>query len=109
MNSGMQLVLHAHQLVQPNDTLITFYKTNKGKTFYLTGKRFAELLRKAIWKIHPDITLDNLKKYSAHSLRIWACVLLDKAGKFPEYIKKRLYWLSNSFRFYLRNTAIIQN
>jgi hypothetical protein len=53
--------------------------------------------------------LDNLKQYSAHSLRVWACVLLNEAGKFPDYIKKTLRWLGNSFRMYLRDTVIIQH
>jgi hypothetical protein len=35
--------------------------------------------------------------------------LLDKAGKFPDYIKKKLRWLGDSFRMYLRDTAIIQH
>jgi hypothetical protein len=35
--------------------------------------------------------------------------LLDKAGKLPDYIKKRLRWLGDFFRMYLRDTAIIQH
>jgi hypothetical protein len=35
--------------------------------------------------------------------------LLDGAGKSPDYIKKRLRWLGDSFRMYLRDTAIIQH
>jgi hypothetical protein len=27
----------------------------------------------------------------------------------PDYIKKRLHWLGDSFRMYLRDTAIIQH
>jgi hypothetical protein len=53
--------------------------------------------------------LDELKWYSAHSLRVRACVLLNKAGKLPDYIKKRLRWLGDSFRMYLRDIAIIQH
>jgi hypothetical protein len=34
--------------------------------------------------------------------------LLDEAGKPPDYIKKRLCWLSDSFRMYLRDTLAIQ-
>ena len=54
------------------------------------------------------MTKEELKRYSAHSLCVWACVLLDEAGKSPEYIKKRLRWLGDSFRMYLRDTSIIQ-
>ena len=60
-------------------------------------------------KVRPDTTPDKLKRYSAHSLRVWACVLLDEAGKLPDYIKKRLRWLVDSIRMYLRDTAIIQH
>jgi hypothetical protein len=85
------------------------YKTKKDKVIYLTGNKIAELLRKVVKKVHPDITLDKLKQYSAHSLRVWACVLLDKVGKLPDHIKKRLHWLCDSFRMYLRDMVIIQH
>jgi hypothetical protein len=35
--------------------------------------------------------------------------LLDEARKSLEYIKKRLCWLGDSFRMYLRDMAIIQH
>jgi hypothetical protein len=35
--------------------------------------------------------------------------LLDETGKSPDYIKKRLCWLGDSFRMYLRDMAIIQH
>jgi hypothetical protein len=67
---------------------VAVYKTKKGKIIYLTGNKIAELLQKAIKKVRPDTTLDELKQYSAHSWRVWACVLLDKAGKSPDYINR---------------------
>ena len=36
-------------------------------------------------------------------------MLLDEAGKSPDYIKKRLRWLGDSFRMYLRDTSVIQH
>jgi hypothetical protein len=36
-------------------------------------------------------------------------VLLDEAGKSPNHTKKRLRWLGDSLRMYLRDTAIIQH
>jgi hypothetical protein len=75
---------------------------------YLTGNKIAKLLRKAVKKVCPDTTPDKLKQYSAHSLQGWACVLLDEARKLPDYIKKRLRWLGDSFWMYLRDTAIHQ-
>jgi hypothetical protein len=86
---------------------VAVYKTKKGKAIYLTGNKIAKLLRKAIKEVRPDTTPYELKWYSAHSLRVWACILLNKAGKLLDYIKKRLRWLDDSFRMYLRDTAII--
>jgi hypothetical protein len=105
----MQLVLGAKRLNQPDDMPVAVYKMRKGKVIYLTGNKIAKLLRKAVKEVRPNTTSDELKRYSAHSLRVWACVLLDKAGKLPDYIKKRLRWLGDSFRMYLRDTAIIQH
>jgi hypothetical protein len=34
---------------------------------------------------------------------------LDEAGKSPDYIKKRLRWMGDSFRMYLRDTHVIQD
>ncbi len=109
MRSTVQLVLQARRLNQPDDMPVAVYTTKKGKVIYLTGNKIAELLRKAIKKVRPDTTPNKLKRYSAHSLRVWACVLLDEAGKLPNYIKKRLRWLGDFFRMYLRGTAIIQH
>jgi hypothetical protein len=106
---AMQLLLQARRLNQPDDMLVAVYKTKKGKVIYRTGNNIAEQLRKAVKKVRPDTTLDKLKRYSAHSLQVWACGLLDEVGKLPNYIKKRLHWLGDSFRMYLRNTAIIQH
>jgi hypothetical protein len=108
VRSAMRLVLRARQLNQPDDMPPGVYRTNKGKSIYLTGNKIAELLWKAVKSVRPDTTSEDLKRYSAHSLRVWAWVLLDKAGKPPDYIKKRLRWLGDSFRMYLRDTLAIQ-
>ena len=84
------------------------YRTKKGKSIYLTGNKIVEFLRKAVKSIRPDTSSEDLKQCSAHSLRVWAFVLLDEAGKPPDYIKKRLHWLGDSFRMYLQDTLAIQ-
>ena len=47
---------------------------------------------------------ETLLKYSCHSVRVWACVCLDEVGKQPDFIKKRLRWVGESYRVYLRDT-----
>jgi hypothetical protein len=81
----------------------------KDKLVYLTGKRFAALFREAVKTIYPNMSLVERARYSAHSLRVWACVLLDEAGMSPQFIMSRLRWMGNSFRMYLRDTDVIQD
>ncbi len=76
---------------------------------YITGFRIPFHFRAAAKAVHPNISKDDEQQYSAHSMRVWACVLLDEAGKSPEYIKKRLCWMGDSFRMYLRDTHVIQD
>ena len=109
VHSALRLVLRARCLNQPDDMPLGVYKTKRDKSMYLTGNKIAELLWKAIKSVRPDTTSEELKQYSAHSLRVWAWVLLKEAGKLPNYIKKRLCWLGDSFKMYLRDTSAIQS
>ena len=51
----------------------------------------------------------DLARYSAHSLQVWTCVLLDEVNMPPHFIQARLSWMGNSFRMYLRDTGVIQD
>jgi hypothetical protein len=81
----------------------------QGTTPLLDGKRIAILFGKAVKEIYPNTSKVDLLQYSAHFLRVWACVLLDKAGMSPEFIVYCLCWMGNSFRMYLWDTGIIQD
>ena len=50
-----------------------------------------------------------LQLWSAHSLRVGACVLLHAMGFAPQDIKWLLRWLSDAFMGYLRNIAILSD
>ncbi len=109
VRSAIRMVIRARQLQQPDDMPLAMYKTKKGEHLYLMGGKISKLLQGAVKRIRPDTSPEDIKRYSAHSLRVWACVLLNKAGKSPDYIKKRLRWLGDSFRMYLRDTSVIQH
>ena len=53
---------------------------------------------------HPWMTPEQLKRFSAHSIRVTAATLLAEAGKPDAYIKVRLRWVGDSYRLYLRST-----
>ena len=99
------MVLRARRLGQPDNMPVACYYY-KGTLVYLTGKRIANLFREAVKAIHPQTSKAELNRYSAHSLRVWACVLLDEAGMSPEFIMARLRGMGNSFRMYLRVSVL---
>ena len=84
------MAIRARHLIQPDDTPLAIYQRRKGERLNLTGSKIAELLQGAVKRIRPDTSSEDIKRYSAHSLRVWACILLDEAGKYPDYIKKLL-------------------
>ncbi len=106
--TALRLVLRARRLSQPDSMPVACY-LKKDALAYITGSRIAILFRAAARAVRPTISKEEEQQYSAHSLRVWACVLLDEAGKSPNYIKKRLCWMGDSFRMYLQDTRVIQD
>ena len=112
VQAAYRMVLRARRLGQvPNMPLACFSAgtTSDEVVHYLTGTMVANLLRQAAKSAYPTMPKDQLLLYSAHSLRVWACVLLDEAGKNHMFIKKRLRWKGDSFMMYLRDTPAIQD
>jgi hypothetical protein len=106
--AALRLVLRAHCLSQPDSMQVACY-SKKDSLAYITGTKIAVLFRAAARAVRPTITKEDKQRYSTHLLQVWVCVLLDEAGKLPNYIKKRLCWMGDSFRMYLRDMRVIQN
>ena len=74
----------------------------------LSGSKISEVLQSVAKACHPDLTRDEIICFSSHSGRVWAIVILGKAGMLPDFIKSRLRWMGDSYRLYLRDTSILQ-
>ena len=75
----------------------------KRKVCYIDDIHIKSLLQEAARAVHHIKDKDDLAKFSAHSIRVGACVLLHAQKISTEDIKFRLRWRSDSFRMYLRN------
>ena len=95
------------RLSHPMDLPFTIYANKNGDIKYLTGSKLTEVIRRAVINVYPYMPMNIAMLYSCHSIRIWACVLLHEAGMSPDLIKKRLRWLGESYRVYLRDTPKI--
>ena len=98
------MALRKHKLKHTMDPPLAIYRDSTGKVCYLTRAKATEVIRKAVKAVYPDISKEELSKYSSHSFRVWACVTLDEQGMPPDFIKKSLRWLGESYRVYLRDT-----
>jgi hypothetical protein len=104
----VRLVLRACCLSQADSLPVACY-SKKDSLDYITRTRIAVLFRAAARAVRPTITKEDEQQYSTHLLQVWACILLNEAGKLPDYIKKCLRWMGDSFRMYLRDMSIIQD
>jgi hypothetical protein len=62
-----------------------------------------------VYGLDPVKDKTTLHKWSAHSLRVGACVILHSLGMSATQIKFLLRWRSDAFMVYLRNMAILSD
>jgi hypothetical protein len=58
---ALQMVMRASRLGQPDDMPFACYRTKKAPLLYITGSRIATLLHKAVKKVQPSTSADDLK------------------------------------------------
>jgi len=100
--------VRAKRLGQLDHEPLAVFLNHQNQKKYLTGSKIAEVLQATASLVHPELTNDEISRFSSHSGRVWALVLLDEAGMSPEFIQFRLRWLGASYRLYLRDTSVIQ-
>ena len=91
-----------HLRVARNSPLET-YQTITKQTRLLSNKHVEFALKQAARNVYHLKTKKDLQKFTCHSLRVGACVMLHIAGFSDTDIKFELRWRSDSFRDYLRN------
>ena len=70
VQGALQMVMRAPGLAQLDNMPVACYRTKKAPLLFITGSRIATLLCKAVKKVRPSTSADNLKKYSPHSLLV---------------------------------------
>ena len=108
VRAAYHIFLRAKRLGQSDSEPMGVFVNKTGSTKYLTGNKIQEVLQSIAKEVHPDLTKDELKRFSSHSGRVWALVLLDEAGMSPVFMTARLRWMGESYKLYLRDTSIQQ-
>ena len=83
---------------------LTIFKNKNGEIKYMTHQKVTEIIKIAVKTVYPNVPKNTLNTYSCHSIKVWACVCLNEAGKSLDFIKKRLRWMGESYRVFLRDT-----
>ena len=108
VRAAYRIFMRAKRLGQPDDQPMGIFTNHQGVTKYLTASKIAEVLQSVAKTCHPDLTRDEIMRFTVHSIRVWAVVLLDEAGMNSDFIKSRLRWMGDLYRSYLRDTAVLQ-
>lgn len=108
VRAAYRIFLRAKRLGQSNKQPMGVFVNHQGNTKYLTANKIAEVLQSFAKVCHPDLTRDEIKRFTSHSVRVWAVVLLDEVGMNADFIKSRLRWMGDSYRLYLGDTAVLQ-
>jgi hypothetical protein len=88
--------------------LFVYWEPASSSTRLITATDIEDFMRSlavTVYNLHPEKDKKALQKYSAHSLRVGACVLLHAMGFSPLDIQWLLRWRSMAFMAYLRNLA----
>ena len=108
VQAAYRIFLRSKRLGQSDSEPMGVFVNKFGITRYLTGNKIQEVLRSIVSVVHPDLTEDEIKRFSSHSGRVWALVLLDEAGMSPVFMTSRLRWMGDSYKLYLRDTSVLQ-
>ena len=93
----------AHATSSKHLSLVAIYVTKKGKPRLLTNTHMEQLLRHAEKAVYRITSPQHLQRFSYHSIRVGACVMLHCAHFTDTEIQFELRWRSNSFKDCLRN------
>ena len=108
VQSAINIVLRAQRLGIPSHYPVGAYKEyHTVRINFISSQDVRAVLRKAAKEVHNITSPSELARFTCHSIRVGACVLLHSAGKDFEYIKFCLRWKSDAFRMYLRNVTAL--
>ncbi len=108
VRSAYHIFLRAKRLGQSDGQPMGVYLNHQGILKYLTAYKISELLQSIAKHCHPDLTRDEISRFSSHSGRVWAVVLLDEARMNSDFIKSWFCWMGDSYRLYRRDNLILQ-
>jgi hypothetical protein len=91
---------------------LSVYKTTDGTVKNIVANDIATVMRALacqVYNLDPVKDKEAVQRWSSHSLRVGACVILHTMGFSGPQIQFILRWKSQAFMSYLRNLAILSD
>ena len=89
----------------PVDAPLAIYREPSGKICLIDNTHVEHFLQSLATVVYNISDKNELKKFTSHSIRVGACVVLHENNCSGAFIKLRLRWRSDAFLVYLRNTT----
>ena len=93
----------------PPDYPISIFIQQNGLSGFIDNIHVSDALKDLASKVYNITNSADLARFTSHSIRVGACVVLHEANKSPDFIKFRIRWKSDSYLMYLRNTPKLAN
>jgi hypothetical protein len=90
-------------------TPLSIYVTKSGTQKLITSKDISQCMQYLASAVYHIIDPHELARFSAHSLRVGACVILHAQGLTESQIQFILRWRSLAFMAYLRNLTALSD
>ncbi len=90
-------------LAPPNTPLAVFNNSTCHSQF-LDDFHVTYKLQQIARSVYNITNPDDLTRFSSHSIKVGACVLLHETNQSPDFMKACLCWRSDAYLMYLRNT-----
>jgi hypothetical protein len=109
VSAAKRIRLRAIKYKVQEDMPVAIYNDikKKKKVDYINDINIKEILQEAAKHVYNISKKEDLMKFTSHSIRVMACVILHAQNMSTEDIKFRLRWRSESSRIYLRNITEI--
>ena len=109
VRAAMRIRARCQRYSLPHDHPMAIFRDDSGNLKLIDNKHVELVLQKLAKSIYNISDENELKRFTTHSIRVGACVVLHENNSSAEFIKLRLRWRSDAFLVYLRNTIKLAN
>ena len=103
VSAALQILHRANTLKITQDTPLAVYSSPGEKHRLLSHKNMESLIRTAAKAVYKITSTEHLQRFSCHSIRVGASVMLHCAHFSDTDNQFEIFWISDSFKDYLRN------